>query len=158
MIGKVLSSVSASPWWPVAKLGLAVLAVGLVWLHGRASGTESERKGWEAKVAAAQQQRIQTYEATLTKFRQQAAVDQETLRSLGLHVLALETEHKRLERVKVPVVLRKEVPSEKGKCFDSRLSRAFGVCASAAVSGSPTDTTACQTAASDAATGTVTRF
>lgn len=146
------------PYGVALKVGLACLFVLGVWAHGRSSGKEAERSGWEKKVAAAQQQRIATYEQQLTKFRQQASIDQAAMRSLGDQVLSLEAERRKLESVKIPVVVKREVvPNAQGKCFDSRLSDAFGVCVSAAITGAAADSAACQAYRSDARAGDVER-
>ncbi|HET8934081.1 MAG TPA: hypothetical protein VFN67_11600 [Polyangiales bacterium] len=156
LIPKTLSAVTSNPWWPAIKVGLLVLAVASVWMHGRSAGKESEKEVWEKRVAKAQVERIERYEAELTKFRQQAAVDQKSLQVLGVNVLALETEVRRLEKVKIPVVVKKEVPANaNGKCLSLRLSDAFGVCVGAVVTGSPADSRACQAFRSDESTRSV---
>ena len=154
MIKALWSSATASPWYPVAKLGLVVLVLLGVWLHGRSSGVQSERKGWEAKVVKAERGRIARYEAELTKLRQTAQVDQAAARELAQQVETARAEAAKLAATRIPLVRTVKVPvNVEGQCSCPVLSGAFGVCASAAVSGSPADSSACQARAGDGSTG-----
>ncbi len=130
--------------------GLFVV-LGATWTHGYVHGKGAERQGWEQKVREAEKQRIQSYEDELTLYNTRAIEDANAAAKLTAELEGIRADRDRLLASPITLTKVKEVPvNVQGKCDQSVLTDAFGVCFEAAVTGEPAAAGACQAAGSNA--------
>jgi len=129
----------------VAKLAAIVGIMVATWCHGCHQGVISEQRKSEAALSTQRAVRIAAYEKQIGDARVLAAEDQSRAAILASKLIDVLGERDTLQSLTYAMTsAKKEKPNADGTCTTRILSDTFGMCLTAAVSGTAADFAACE--------------